>query len=151
MSERTSSSELQVELVPLEEALNRLAVQTSELSPDGIAEAVAPNDAVSWTAVRNWEEMDDLEIFAAMGLQAACSSSQLLVITEASFSKLGGAFRLAGRDLPEFIRGHLAAYGECFFNGDTIIMDRDRGTAWLFHHEGVYRQVTALAVDPARG
>jgi hypothetical protein len=145
LREHLDRLEPQVKFESTEEALKEvkslLGVQVDQLSPDGIVEAVAPNDAVSWTAVPDWESLEDLDIFARVGLNDACSCSQLLVVTEASFSRVCGAFRLAGRDLSEFIRTHHAAYGECFFDGDVVVIDCGQGAVWLFHHEGAYAKI----------
>jgi len=108
--------------------------------PDAIA---AVGQASEWKPFPDWESKADAQIAIRAGLYAVGFSGALLVVTEASFRPDRGAFLLDARDLDALVCRHLAWYGECFFNGDVIIAERDGRRIWLFHHEGCYATISA--------
>jgi hypothetical protein len=120
-----------------------LGERPSALTPEAV-EAVS--QAVDWKEVPGWESMSDAEIAMRSGLSGVAFSGQLLVVTEASFAPARGAFEVDAGDLVVLIDEHLLRFGECFFNGDVIVVDRHAGQIWLFHHEGVYASVFATSI-----
>jgi len=126
-------------IIPLAEATKRmssvLGFALGALTPDEIT-AGLPNFA--WASLPNWETLSDLDIAKQTGLLRGPMTGELLIVTEASFGAGCGAFLLDGPNLGAFVVGHLSRYGECFFNGDVIILAPQGKEIWLFHHEGVY-------------
>jgi hypothetical protein len=110
----------------------------SALTPDAVS---ATKNGVKWTPLRGWESMSDTEIAMRSGLYAMRLTGVLLVLTEASFASRIGAFEVDAQSLGALVSQHLERFGECFFNGDVIIAERDGHRLWLFHHEGCYAEV----------
>jgi hypothetical protein len=66
-------------------------------------------------------------------------------VTEASFTggrPTGrtplGAIAVDASDLHLLVAQHRDRYGERFFDGDVIILEREGARIWIFHHEGRY-------------
>jgi hypothetical protein len=107
--------------------------------PDAI---VGPMRGVKWVALPGWESMSDGEIATRSGLFAARLAGVLFVVTDATLASQRGAFQVDAEGLAMLVEEHLDRYGECLFNGDTIVVERDGSRIWLFHHEGVYATVS---------
>jgi len=104
-------------------------------TPDAIASALPGLD---WKALPDWEEQRDDEIAARSGLYDIAFSRALFVVTEASLASGQGGFVVDARDLAQLVEQHLSYFGECFFNGDVVIVEPEGRRVWLFHHEGQY-------------
>jgi len=112
----------------------RLLVPT----PDAVSSAAGP---ITWNHFQNWEQRSDVEIAASSGLLGISFDGPLFIVTEAALTQGQGAFVVpAADDLERFVGGHLTRFGECFFNGDVLIVDAGIHI-WMFHHEGVYATV----------
>ena len=110
-------------------------------TPDAIAALVAKID---WMPVPDWSSKDDNDIAIRANLYGLGLAGFLLVVTEASFAKRLGAFRVDAKGLGNLVQSHLQKYGECFFNGDVVIVELAGKRIWLFHHEGQVALLTAL-------
>ena len=126
-------------IIPLAEATTRmssvLGFEPRALTPDEITVRLP---SFAWASLADWELLDDHDIAKQTGLLREPLMGDLLIVTEVSFGAGGGAFFLEGSSLGTFIDSHLLRYGECFFNGDVIILALEGREVWLFHHEGVY-------------
>jgi hypothetical protein len=107
----------------------------TELTPHAIAATMV---GLTWVPLPDWESMADAEVAMRSGLYAAPLAGVLLAVTEASLASRIGAFELDAGELGVLVSQHLSRFGECFFNGDVIVVERDGGHIWLFHHEGQY-------------
>jgi hypothetical protein len=112
-----------------------LGFELRALTPD---EITAKLPSFAWASLPDWETLDDIDIADQTGLLQEPMRGDVLIVTEASFGAGGGAFVVEGFNLGAFIDTHLRGYGECFFNGDVIIVALEARAVWLFHHEGVY-------------
>jgi hypothetical protein len=112
----------------------------SALTPDAIA---AMRNDVKWKPFPGWESMSDTEVGIRSGLYATRFAGVLLVVTEASLASRIGAFEVHAQELGTLVSQHLTRYGECFFDGDVIIAERDGSRIWLYHHEGLYAEISA--------
>ena len=108
------------------------------LTPDAIASTIGD---VAWSELPGWESMSDTEIAIRSGLHAGLVGDVLVV--EASISSRRGAFRVDVSELGSLVAQHLERYGECFFNGDVVVVQLDGERLWLFHHEGHFGLVSA--------
>lgn len=107
-------------------------------TPDAIASLLHVAD---WKSAGGWESKTDVDVAKSVGLYEVGLGGSLVVVTEASFMKSRGAFKMEASELPAFVAQHLAQYGECFFNGDVIVAELGGNRLWLFHHEGQYAMV----------
>jgi hypothetical protein len=125
-----------VELDLMLEALGRaLGRVPAAVTPDAIAQL---RTGVRWTQVEDWEAFSDKELAVKTGLLRVPFSGSVLVVTESSFAPKQGAFLVPASQLSEFVAGHLESYGECFFNGDVIVLETSGQRVWVFHHEGLH-------------
>jgi hypothetical protein len=95
------------------------------------------NIFIKWNNLDNWEDIDDLEIFYCLK-KIKNPEGQLIIITESSYKKKLGPFKINASDIEFFISNHLTEFSECFFNGDAQIISFEHKSMWLFHHEGQY-------------
>ncbi|MDV3349819.1 hypothetical protein QGP82_14025 [Leptothoe sp. LEGE 181152] len=109
------------EYLTLEETLNQLSSR---------------GNSISWKQLKNWEELEDIDIFKELPEHEKISGD-IYVVTEASYKKELGPFKVHAADLECFITEHLNAYSECFFNGDVLITSTKDSCMWIFHHGGV--------------
>lgn len=120
-------------------ALERAIKRTpAAATPDAIADVLGD---VQWNRIDDWESSSDIEIARQTGLLDVPFAESSLIVTEASFSPDRGAFLVPASRLGDFVKEHLDAYGECFFNGDVIVADTAGHHVWLFHHDGLYALV----------
>jgi hypothetical protein len=101
----------------------------------------------TWQRLDNWEGLSDLEIFQEL-VQLRSMSGNLYIVTEASYRKGLGPFKIGSSAVGELVAGHLPAYGEAFFNGDVLIADLDHKLMWAFHHEGVFAFIAPVSDQP---
>ncbi len=92
---------------------------------------------VEFYPLMGWEAMEDTEILDECGF-ADKSSGELYVITEISYKKECGPFKIEGQKLKELVAEHLDLFGECFFSIDVLIVSFSKKEIFIFHHEGVY-------------
>lgn len=104
-------------------------------TPDAICELAAE---VSWTPVTDWESSEDTDLACATGLFSVPFTGDLLVVSEHSLTSGRGGVLIASSGLEQFVKNHLKCFGECFFNGDVLIVESEGRLLWLFHHEGAY-------------
>lgn len=115
-----------------------LGKRLSALTPDAVARAA---DSLRWRPLPAWEKLSDTEIATATGLLQVFRDDELCVVTEAALAKGHGVFVVAATELRRLISDHLGRYGECFFNGDILIVNSDGTHLWLFHHEGQHAEI----------
>ncbi len=131
-------------IVPLarvyDELSRILGVRPASLSPDAIA---STRENVAWKAIVDWESKSDVELAVQAGLYAVEPSGSLLVATEASIAQRHGAFLVNGPALGALVAQHREKQGECFFNGDVVVVQCGTNHIWLFHHEGRYTTIGA--------
>jgi hypothetical protein len=107
-------------------------------TPDAIANTL---DSVMWIRFEAWEAWDDVALAKAIGLVATAFEGDVFVLTEASFALNLGAFLIPASYLDQLVTEHLERYGECFFNGDVVVLEASGKKLWLFHHEGAFATV----------
>ncbi len=90
-----------------------------------------------WITIADWEEIPDQDLYQQLE-NAKTPSGMLLIVTEVSYRTDLGAFKVAGSDVKQFVAKHRSRFGECFFNGDVLIVSKEQNTVWLFQHEGVF-------------
>lgn len=66
---------------------------------------------------------------------------ELIFVTDASYKKDLGPFRVDAASIREFVREHYKNFGEHFLETDVIIINMEIKVVWIFHHEGVYSLV----------
>ena len=133
-----------VNMARVHEACARiLGRRPTALTPDTIAVLV---EHVDWKSLPEWESKSDADIAIGSGLHSVAFSGPLLVVTEASFGSGRGAFMVEARELGLLVEQHLVRHGECFFNGDVIIVECKGSQIWLFHHEGQYATLSGSSV-----
>jgi hypothetical protein len=117
-------------------------------TPDAIA-ALATSPV--WSRLPSWTILSDEEIALRAGLYTLAFASPLLVVTDAALAKSDdGAFVVEANELMTLVSDHLRWMGECFFNGDVVIVERDGRRIWLFHHEGQYALLSPSDDEPSR-
>lgn len=90
-----------------------------------------------WIHLDNWENLSDEEIFE--NIEKVCTSlANVYVINEVSYRDGMGAFSLTHNQIKSFVANHLSIFGECFFNGDILVVSMDEDSILAFHHEGIY-------------
>ena len=104
-------------------------------TPDAIA---AVRELIQWVQFEDWESRSDMEIARLTGLLKVPFEDPLLVITEAAWRAHQGGLLIRASQLAGFIDQHLRRHGECFFNGDVIVVETQGRRIWIFHHEGCY-------------
>lgn len=91
-----------------------------------------------WSVFREWEDFDDKEIRERVIPREAFVNEDLYVVNEHTYSSNGQPQLVNSSHLAGFIDGYLDNHGECFFNGDVIIVSKDKGSVFIFSHEGAY-------------
>jgi hypothetical protein len=125
----------------LERCSSVLGKQLPFATPDAVASVVGQ---LEWEKCTGWEQCRDAEIAKRSGLLQIGFDGPLLVVTEAALTQGTGAFVVSATEgLAKFVEQHLARFGECFFNGDVLIVDRAGTRVWLFHHEGLFTTITS--------
>jgi hypothetical protein len=108
-------------------------------SPDRLWAAA---DALAGPAVSRklsqWEDLPDLEILDRVFAGQPALVGPVVVVTDHMFSSGGSPARLPAERLREFVAGYLVSAGQCFFNGDVVIVAADVSRLTVFHHEGVF-------------
>lgn len=90
-----------------------------------------------WKTLIGWEEMEDSEILEHL-TSLNSFKDKLIVITDVSYKFQYGPFGVAANNISSFANEFWSNFGECMFNGDTIIINDCEKIIWLFHHEGLY-------------
>jgi hypothetical protein len=92
---------------------------------------------LSWLTANRWEELDDLEILQFLA-DLRHFEGKLLIVTDVSYGKKFGPFEIDAVCIQSFVKQYKVDFGECFFNGDVLIVSLDLKLVWIFHHEGIY-------------
>jgi len=108
-------------------------------TPDAIASVAG---VIEWKSFPDWEAYSDSEIAAETRLYDIALMGKLYVVTEAALTSREGPIVVNAVDLRKLIAEHLRLFGECFFNGDVVIMEAKGNNVWLFHHEGQYALIS---------
>ncbi|GLS25726.1 hypothetical protein [Marinibactrum halimedae] len=98
---------------------------------------------IVWHDLSDWENLEDLEIFEKLK-NLNEFNGEVYVVTEASYKDGLGPFKLNSINLELFVENHLNLIGECFFNGDVLIVDPENLCMWVFHHEGVFAFISRV-------
>jgi hypothetical protein len=90
----------------------------------------------------DWEELDDMVIFQkSFGQDIIRGSTEIILIPWLCFWGKHLPFLVNGDSLEEFVKGFFEKYGECFFNGDTVVFFVSTKILCLFNHDGMYVRV----------
>ncbi len=128
--------------------LSKLVPGCNSFLPESIsAMANECGHAVDFVRLLDWESLDDISILRRVVLPPVHASESLLIVTEVSYRDGVGPFLLRGNDLEHFVATHLGVFGECFFNGDAVIVRMTTGQIVLFHHEGYFACVSCSLVS----
>jgi hypothetical protein len=119
--------------------LQRLARgATAFLSADRVARAA---DAVAgparWERFPDWEDVADLDILDRVFAGRPPLHGPLLLAT-AHMGFRGSPVRLPAERLRQFVAEYRISAGECFFNGDVVILAPEARRLTVFHHEGAF-------------
>lgn len=135
----TDSSTARVDTAEvLEKCSKVLGKRLHQPTPDAVASAVGQID---WKDCAGWEQCTDAEISKNSGLLQVSFGGHLLVVTEAALTQGNRAFVVEAADLAKFVEQHLTRFGECFFNGDVLVVDSAGTRLWMFHHEGLHATI----------
>src|SRR5437588_389666 len=108
----------------------------NRVDPDALADVL---DDLTWMPIVGWSELSDQRIAVESGLSSSEVSGTMVVVTDVSFYKSGGAFVMDTDRFVEFLDWHRKEFGERVFSGgDVIAWVREARRLWLFHHEGVF-------------
>ncbi len=126
------------ELIPLAEVVAELRAMLG-INAATISEIIKQLEymACDWMTIADWEEISDQELYQNLE-NAKAPSGMLLIVTEVSYRTTLGAFKVADSDVKQFVAEHLSRFGECFYNGDVLIVSKEQSTVWLFQHEGIF-------------
>lgn len=94
-------------------------------------------DITEWFRVYNWEDLDDMDLLAYLRALEEFKG-ELLIVTGASRHFHLGPLKINASHIVEFVQNHFDDFSDCFFDGDTIIISKEFGLIWIFHHEGAY-------------
>lgn len=83
-----------------------------------------------------WEDLSDLMIHDHLLNGYVPSLQSEVVLLNDRFHFLSGPVRVAANDLRDFIGGHLTQYGECCFNGDTLMAIPEDKVVLGLQHDG---------------
>ena len=92
---------------------------------------------IAWQKLVNWEDLEDSEILKSFE-DIELFAGKLYAITDLSNIKACGPFEIGEDNIFRFALEYYNYFGECFFDGDVIILSLDTKKAWIFHHEGAY-------------
>jgi hypothetical protein len=98
------------------------------------------NSKINWLPLKEWESLDDVEIYRHLE-ELEKPEGEVYVISEITYLKQDGPFKLNATYLKKFITQYLDRFHECFFNGDALIFSIEHKQIWIFHHEGIYALV----------
>lgn len=91
--------------------------------------------------IDEWEELSDLDILK----DARCvneMSGFIYIITDLSYRKDVGVFKVLFHELAIFIEKYRNKYKECFFNGDVIFICPKKNIFLMFQHDGYFISYT---------
>lgn len=86
----------------------------------------------------DWEEFSDQEIWKKVCSGVSYSNEEFYVVDENVFSYDLEPSLISGAELAGYINGYLDANKICFFNGDVILIAKEKALIFVFHHEGAY-------------
>ena len=98
-------------------------------------------DGAGWHNLDSWESLDDINILNFLTADNK-PNGELYIVNEVSYKM--GAFLINYLNLTKLVSNHLSLFGECFFNGDVVILQKDRSTVWVFNHDGFYKVISFL-------
>jgi hypothetical protein len=90
---------------------------------------------VGFFPVESWEGRGDADLYQEMERRAGPYDGELIFVSEASFAPGRGAFQVVADAVPEFLEWH-RDHLEPVFNGDVIVVVRERHRIACFHHYG---------------
>lgn len=85
--------------------------------------------------IPNWENKSDFELFNIVQKYAEIEGF-VYVITDISYIKDVGVFRVHVEDMYKFMKKYSFMYHECFFNGDILFISQFNSSLSLFQHDG---------------
>jgi hypothetical protein len=95
------------------------------------------NDKIIWFSLKEYENLDDITIYNILeALEKPID--EVFIISDISYLKKDGPFRLKATYLHKFIRQYFNIFHECIFDLDVLIFSVEHKLIWIFHHEGVY-------------
>lgn len=99
---------------------------------------------IEWLSLSDWEKLDDATILDSMlGEDVIRGSSQGILLPSMCFFDRQLPFSVCHDGIKDFVSRFVGRYGECFFNGDSIILLPSLSTIYLLHHEGLYAKIVA--------
>lgn len=90
--------------------------------------------------LHQWDEIEESEIFDMLE-RLNCFEGELCVITDVSYRKNMGPFKVNSEKLEEFINKHDELFGESFLDTDILIFSQKQRIIWVIHHEGIYSAI----------
>lgn len=91
----------------------------------------------TWLPLEDYEDLSDNEILNCLASLRDLEGT-LYVITDASYQKNLGPFKVESANISSFVKNHWNNFGERFLETDVVIINFQLKLAWIFHHEGVY-------------
>lgn len=99
---------------------------------------------IQWSPIPDWENLDDTKTLdVILGSDSVRGADNAIMLPAICFYGDCLPFRISHDGLKNFVGGFLSHYGQCFFNGDTLILFPSRRIIYLFHHEGMYTKIVA--------
>ena len=126
------------EVAPLSEAITEFN-KIMNMDARTLGEAIKQIEHMKcdWIAINDWEDILDQILYQKLE-DVKIPKGSLIIVTEVSYRSNLGAFKMTSSHANKFISGHHSRFGECFFNGDVLIISKTQNTIWLFLHEGVF-------------
>ena len=114
------------------------------ITPDKLAENISKiGVSIQWDKLPNWESLEDNDIFQSTFL-APISSSESDRYSISTDSEFDNPIHMSYSQISEFINNYFIKNGVSFYNGDVIIVSSTNNYVYIFHHEGVYTNISGI-------
>lgn len=125
-------------VVPLAEVIAEFN-QTMNMDARALGEIIKQIEHMKcdWIRIDDWEDIPDQILYQKLE-DVKIPKGLLIIVTEFSYRSNLGAFKLSSNHIDKFVSEHHSRFGECFFNGDVLILSKSQNAIWLFQHEGVF-------------
>ncbi len=105
------------------------------LTPDVVADSAREAAIqVEVEPIASWEHRTDLDLLHELSERAGPFAGDLILVTEASFDRGLGAFRLDASEFPATLLEHQTQF-EPVFNGDVLLLTLEDRRVVCVHHE----------------
>lgn len=92
-------------------------------------------------AIKDWEALSDDSLFdniAAKGSQCLDMTGRIFAVTDVSYLSADGVFVFEYEHRNLFFQEYFYRFGECFFNGDVLLIFPVCHHLAFFHHDGFF-------------